>query len=157
MPSETEISVMITSDGTIYVYIYGCVVDGGWTDWSSWSACSASCGQHAVRTKRRSCSNPSPHHGGRVCVGEDIMMDDCPTTKCPRGLSTCSVLCLFILRYVFLVCDSCLKWLGMVFLTQCRWNKVKDKREATLERCVIYATKLPNTWMSCRKVRAGRS
>lgn len=97
--SETETSVMITMWWN-YVSIYGFVVDGGWTDWSSWSACSASCGQHAVRTKRRSCSNPSPQHGGRVCVGEDIMMDDCPTTKCSRsGLSTWSV---FLFIYVTL-------------------------------------------------------
>ncbi|XP_018012193.1 semaphorin-5A [Hyalella azteca] len=47
-----------------------CTVHGGWTSWSSWSQCSASCGV-AVKSRRRSCTNPAPQHGGRVCVGLD--------------------------------------------------------------------------------------
>jgi len=102
MPRTTRGSYRNTCNHPMMeVHLYACAVDGGWTDWSSWSSCSASCGQQAVRTKRRSCSNPAPRHGGRVCVGEDFMMDDCPTTKCPRGVSMCSVFCLFMLRYVF--------------------------------------------------------
>ncbi|XP_066909269.1 semaphorin 5c [Halyomorpha halys] len=52
------------------VRVANCTVHGGWTPWSSWSACSQSCGM-AVKTRRRSCGNPAPQHGGRVCVGQD--------------------------------------------------------------------------------------
>ncbi|KAF2353568.1 Thrombospondin type-1 (TSP1) repeat [Trinorchestia longiramus] len=50
--------------------VLNCTVHGGWTSWSSWSQCSASCGV-AVKSRRRSCTNPAPQHGGRVCVGLD--------------------------------------------------------------------------------------
>ncbi|KAK4320514.1 hypothetical protein Pmani_008631 [Petrolisthes manimaculis] len=50
--------------------VANCTVHGGWTSWSSWSQCSATCGI-AVKTRRRSCSNPEPRHGGRVCVGQE--------------------------------------------------------------------------------------
>lgn len=50
--------------------VTNCTVHGGWTAWSSWSQCSATCGI-AVKTRRRTCSNPAPRHGGRVCVGQE--------------------------------------------------------------------------------------
>ncbi|KAF7240464.1 Semaphorin-5A [Varanus komodoensis] len=43
--------------------------NGGWAPWTSWSPCSTSCGI-GFRVRQRSCSNPSPRHGGRVCVGQ---------------------------------------------------------------------------------------
>lgn len=52
------------------IEVSNCTVHGGWTAWSSWSQCSANCGI-AVKTRRRTCSNPAPRHGGRVCVGQE--------------------------------------------------------------------------------------
>lgn len=43
--------------------------NGGWTPWSSWSICSSSCGI-GFEVRQRSCNNPAPRHGGRVCVGQ---------------------------------------------------------------------------------------
>ncbi|XP_035740718.1 semaphorin-5A-like isoform X1 [Vespa mandarinia] len=66
------------------VRVTNCTVHGGWTTWSAWSACSQTCG-FAMKTRRRSCTNPSPAFGGRVCVGHDhddivcIDLPPCPT------------------------------------------------------------------------------
>ncbi|KAL7301189.1 hypothetical protein TKK_0006159 [Trichogramma kaykai] len=52
------------------VRVTNCTVHGGWTDWSDWSGCNKNCGL-ALKTRRRTCSNPTPQHGGRVCLGAD--------------------------------------------------------------------------------------
>ncbi|XP_053103440.1 semaphorin-5A isoform X1 [Hemicordylus capensis] len=50
--------------------IVNCSRNGGWTPWTTWSPCSTSCGI-GFQVRQRSCSNPSPRHGGRVCVGQN--------------------------------------------------------------------------------------
>ncbi|XP_043476024.1 semaphorin-5A [Leptopilina heterotoma] len=66
------------------VKVTNCTVHGGWTSWSTWSSCSQTCGL-AMKTRRRTCSNPSPAFGGRVCVGPDhdeaICLDIPPCAK----------------------------------------------------------------------------
>ncbi|XP_011301281.1 semaphorin-5A isoform X2 [Fopius arisanus] len=65
------------------IQVSNCTVHGGWTAWSAWSACSQTCG-FAIKTRRRTCTNPAPAFGGRVCVGHDhdeivcIEMPPCP-------------------------------------------------------------------------------
>mgnify|MGYP005983464147 CR=1 FL=1 len=58
------------------IAVANCTVHGGWSDWSAWSACSATCGT-AVKSRTRTCSNPAPAHGGRVCVGQDLATAFC--------------------------------------------------------------------------------
>ncbi|XP_014488967.1 PREDICTED: semaphorin-5B isoform X2 [Dinoponera quadriceps] len=66
------------------VRVTNCTVHGGWTAWSAWSACSQTCG-FAMKSRRRTCTNPAPAFGGRVCVGHDhddivcIDLPPCPT------------------------------------------------------------------------------
>ncbi|XP_065335644.1 semaphorin-5B [Cloeon dipterum] len=52
------------------IEVTNCTQHGGWTAWSQWSACSQTCGV-AVKSRRRTCGNPAPAFGGRVCVGQD--------------------------------------------------------------------------------------
>ena len=54
----------------IYSYFSSLTVNGGWTEWSDWSGCSATC-DVGMMTRKRSCTNPAPQFGGRVCVGAD--------------------------------------------------------------------------------------
>lgn len=63
--------------------VTNCTRHGGWTEWSAWSACSQTCGL-AVKTRRRSCGNPEPAFGGRLCVGPDRDEIYCPSNPpCP--------------------------------------------------------------------------
>ncbi|TSL16090.1 Semaphorin-5B [Bagarius yarrelli] len=51
------------------IEVANCSRNGGWTPWSSWGQCSTSC-EIGFEVRQRSCNNPSPRHGGRVCVGQ---------------------------------------------------------------------------------------
>ncbi|XP_062853202.1 semaphorin-5B [Trichomycterus rosablanca] len=67
--------------------VANCSRSGGWTPWSSWAPCSTSCGV-GFEVRQRSCSNPAPRHGGKVCVGqireERLCNEDLP---CPVPVS----------------------------------------------------------------------
>lgn len=54
------------------------VVDGGWSRWSAWSLCGSDC----THTRRRTCDEPPPSHGGRSCQGRDIGVANCTGGMC---------------------------------------------------------------------------
>lgn len=54
---------------------------GGWSDWSRWGGCNKKCGRGAT-TRTRSCSNPTPQHGGRVCKGQASQSRACFLNRC---------------------------------------------------------------------------
>ena len=57
-------------------------VDGGLSEWSSYSKCSESCGDGTM-FRRRSCTNPSPKHGGKQCQGTLKQTTQCKIKECP--------------------------------------------------------------------------
>ncbi|XP_069772736.1 hemicentin-1-like [Narcine bancroftii] len=57
-------------------------VNGNWASWSPWKPCSRTCGGGQSK-RHRSCSNPRPANGGKVCLGPDIQMQRCGTDRCP--------------------------------------------------------------------------
>ncbi|KAI8745416.1 hemicentin-1-like [Biomphalaria glabrata] len=59
-----------------------CPVDGGWGEWSDYTECSSSCGTGTSK-RTRHCDTPVPLHGGKDCVGSDIMTKKCEIVKCP--------------------------------------------------------------------------
>ena len=64
--------------------VTNCTQHGQWTTWSEWSACSKSC-DLGMRSRRRSCGNPAPAFGGRVCVGQDVDTQFCDNLpNCPK-------------------------------------------------------------------------
>ena len=58
------------------------VVHGGFSDWEDWSACSTTCGE-GQQTRARTCTNPSPAHGGNECNADSEMTQSCNVGKCP--------------------------------------------------------------------------
>uniref|UniRef100_A0A9J8BR63 Semaphorin-5A n=1 Tax=Cyprinus carpio carpio TaxID=630221 RepID=A0A9J8BR63_CYPCA len=83
------------------IEVANCSRNGGWTPWSSWAECSTSCGI-GFEVRQRSCNNPAPRHGGRVCVGQAREERLCnENSPCPvpvswvswSSWSKCSVAC----------------------------------------------------------------
>ncbi|XP_067650561.1 coadhesin-like [Haliotis asinina] len=65
-----------------------CPVDGAWATWTvaSTGPCSVTCGGGQQSLSRvRTCTNPSPAHGGSSCPGSstDNLSQSCNTTPCP--------------------------------------------------------------------------
>lgn len=70
------------------IEILDCEINGDWTEWSDWSACkinslsacepnSAHKNPVVIRTRTRSCTNPSPRFNGRLCVGAEKEEEIC--------------------------------------------------------------------------------
>ena len=57
-------------------------VDGNWTDWTSWSDCSETCGDGS-HYRIRHCANPTPMYGGKNCSGEPLHGESCKLRECP--------------------------------------------------------------------------
>ena len=70
-------------------------MDGKYTDWGAYSDCSEKCGG-GVKTRTRSCTNPTPAHGGKACVGPSIQTDSCNLHPCP-GIYDPSILIFHLL------------------------------------------------------------
>jgi len=58
-----------------------CPQNGGFTEWSPWSSCSASCGE-GTENSTRSCSNPVPKFNGTACVGDKVRSRACKIQDC---------------------------------------------------------------------------
>ena len=61
------------------------VVDGNFTEWTPWTNCSQVCGG-GNRSRDRTCTNPSPNHGGKKCIGESSETEKCNTHMCPSKI-----------------------------------------------------------------------
>ncbi|XP_061173323.1 SCO-spondin-like [Saccostrea echinata] len=77
-----------------------CPVNGSWSVWSAFSQCSRTCG-YGLKTRRRTCSNPAPAHGGAYCPGLRVDSSICSEQLCPvnggwskwSSFSNCSTSC----------------------------------------------------------------
>ncbi|XP_061194694.1 SCO-spondin-like [Saccostrea echinata] len=56
-------------------------VDGGFTDWSTWSSCSKTCGTGTAE-RSRTCTQPVPENGGKNCTGVYSESKACSTQPC---------------------------------------------------------------------------
>ena len=71
----------------LFVFLSVTGVDGGYSEWSSWSKCSATCGG-GVSWSHRTCTKPSPSGDGKSCkeqnLGPDKKSKECNTQKCGK-------------------------------------------------------------------------
>lgn len=56
-------------------------VHGNWAEWSDWGDCTVTCGG-GQRRRFRTCTNPSPKHHGRPCIGNSQVTETCNTDRC---------------------------------------------------------------------------
>ncbi|XP_022795168.1 coadhesin-like [Stylophora pistillata] len=56
-------------------------VDGGFTEWSSWTECSKTCGG-GEKVRERECTNPEPKGNGQPCVGDSEEAEVCNSQEC---------------------------------------------------------------------------
>ena len=61
-------------------------VDGQWSAWGEWDDCSVTCDQ-GYKTRYRSCSNPTPAHGGKNCAGSYSEERKCNLGDCGMFLT----------------------------------------------------------------------
>ncbi|XP_020629634.1 SCO-spondin-like [Orbicella faveolata] len=59
-----------------------CPINGRWSPWGKWCKCSKTCGT-GIQTRKRTCSNPSPQHGGKPCKGISEQTKSCQLKQCP--------------------------------------------------------------------------
>ena len=66
------------------MFHYFSIVHGGYSDWSDWSTCSLTCGGGSTM-RTRSCTNPTPDHGGNDCssLGSASETNSCNNQPCP--------------------------------------------------------------------------
>ena len=77
-------------------------VDGGFTQWSSYSDCSTTCGD-GIQERLRSCTQPEPQNGGKQCSGQTKQSRKCNLRKCPGELEFVFKIILFLRKGVFLL------------------------------------------------------
>ena len=78
-------------------------VNGGWNDWGGYGSCTVTCG-NGTSTRSRTCNNPTPSAGGKVCEGKQTDTRVCKLNTCP-GMYGCNLIlvCFFfksIIMYV---------------------------------------------------------
>ena len=76
-------------------------VNGGWSNWSGYTECSRSCGG-GTQTRNRSCTNPSPQHGGLNCRGNSSESRPCGIKLCPGAMQNIQAP-LHVLSEIFLL------------------------------------------------------
>lgn len=76
--------ILIYSTSKLNALFLFSAVDGGYTQWSMWSLCSASCGV-GTQTRSKTCTAPPPRVRGDDCKGEYSEVRSCSQVYCPVG------------------------------------------------------------------------
>jgi hypothetical protein len=77
----TRDSVIIVCFFSTLTKAYCIVGNGGWSNWTTNSTCSVTCGE-GITLDTRSCTNPPPNDIGTSCVGESHYEEVCKKKNC---------------------------------------------------------------------------
>ena len=94
-------------------------IDGGYTEWSKWSKCSATCGG-GVQWQSRTCTNPVPEGSGKTCkeqgLGPAKQSKKCNTQPCGK-LSLVAFMTHILMKSLssFLIVVSCVHLSTLAF------------------------------------------
>jgi hypothetical protein len=77
----TIYSVIIACFFSTLTKAYCIVGNGGWSNWTSNSTCTVTCGGD-IQLHTRSCTHPSPNEIGTSCVGESYYEAVCYKNNC---------------------------------------------------------------------------
>lgn len=88
-----------------------CVVNGKWTGFgasTNWTPCNVTCGGGTTTRKQvRTCTNPTPAHGGTQCSGPSVKVEkkDCNLNPCPVEYMFCDQ---YVIDFLHIVnyCES---------------------------------------------------
>ncbi|XP_056001739.1 coadhesin-like [Ostrea edulis] len=88
-----------------------CPVNGKWTDFgafTNWTSCNVTCGGGTTTRKQvRTCTNPTPAHGGTQCSGPSVKVEkkDCNLNPCPVEYMFCDQ---YVIDFLHIVnyCES---------------------------------------------------
>ncbi|CAC5383706.1 unnamed protein product [Mytilus coruscus] len=98
-----------------------CPVDGGWSTNDPWSVCTKTCGG-GIKTKTRTCTNPSPSNGGTPCNGKAVQSQACninPCAPCPLGWAMYGNSCYFF-------SDTSAKWTDALRICQTKKSMLAE-------------------------------
>jgi len=99
IPPGTTYPFTVEWNGTVIPFDYSSGVipfdyklDGGWSLWSTWSACSVTaCGEKGTEMSTRTCTSPTPANGGADCSsidgGNSSKTQSCQTEACPTPVN----------------------------------------------------------------------
>lgn len=59
--------------------------DGKWSAFTTWSQCTKTC-ENGTTHRNRTCTEPTPLHGGKECTGASSQVKLCNTHMCPSKL-----------------------------------------------------------------------
>ena len=59
-----------------FVEVKCCLVDGGWSSWSTWFICEQETGEKC-QCRTRTCTQPEPQFDGKLCQGNHIEINRC--------------------------------------------------------------------------------
>ena len=75
-------NIILPAYNFLFSFQHIILVDGNWTEWSSWTECSTSCGG-GIMSRNRTCSDPEPQFNGLDCSDINTEKDSCNENHCP--------------------------------------------------------------------------
>ena len=123
-------------------------MNGDYSEWSSWSICSKTCGR-GWKKRIRACNDPLPSNGGKDCyelgLGPSEERTHCFERSCPRKLTRCCCFGFYNKPKSF---DNGSNFSGKIIIFQGKWKLwehgilcIKKKKTKLVARTDVFVLK----------------